>query len=190
MKIWLTGGSGSGKSYIASLFQAAGYRLIDADRIAREIAEPGGAAYAALVAAFGTDFLLPDGRLHRQKLGKTAFSDREKLRLLNDITHKYIIEEMEKQAAGEKNVVMDAPLPNTFGVFCDRTLVVTAPKECRVRRIMERDGITEEMALERLGAQVSDAEYAATADAVLHNDGDRRTAEEKAARYIKEWFSN
>lgn len=189
MKIWLTGGSGSGKSYIASLFSKAGYLLVDADRIAREIARPGGAAFSALVDAFGEDYLLPDGTLDRKKLGDAVFANPEKLQLLNGITHKYIIEEMERQAEGAKNVIMDAPLPNTFGVPCDRTLVVTAPLSLRVQRIMARDGISEAQAQARIGVQISDDAYIAMADGVLTNDGDMESVARAAAKYIKEWFS-
>ncbi len=189
MKIWLTGGSGSGKSVIAAQFAAAGYTLIDADAISREITAPGGAAYAALVAEFGTEYLLPDGQLDRRKLGQTVFADPEKLAVLNRISHKYIIEEMIKRSEGEKNVVMDAPLPNTFGVPCDRTLFVTAPKAIRIGRIMARDGIAEKTVRDRLESQVSDAEYASAADAVLMNDGTPDATAKKAEHYIKEWFT-
>ncbi len=190
MKIWLTGGSGSGKSAVAALFAAAGYRLIDADAIAKEIAEPAGAAYPEILAAFGPAYLLPDGRLDRRKLGQAVFADGEKLAVLNRITHKYIIEEMQKRAEGTKNAVMDAPLPNTFGVPCDKTLFVTAPAAMRLSRIMARDGISEAAAKARLAAQVDDAVYEETADAVLVNAGDWTETERAAQQYIKDWFSN
>lgn len=189
MKIWLTGGSGSGKSVIAAQFAAAGYLLVDADAISREIAEPNGAAFAELVDTFGTEFLLPDGRLDRRRLGQAVFSDSEKLAVLNRISHKYIIQEMIKRSEGKENVIMDAPLPNTFGVPCDKTLFVTAPKPVRICRIMARDGISEEAAQSRIEAQVSDEEYARTADAVLVNDGTPREAADKAEQFIKEWFT-
>lgn len=189
MKIWLTGGSGSGKSRIAALFAAAGYVLVDADAISKEIAEPGGAAFPELLEAFGPEFLLPDGRLDRRALGEAVFADPARLAVLNGITHKYIIEEMIKRSAGEKNVVMDAPLPNTFGVPCDKTLFVTAPQAVRVARIMARDGISGEAARARIDAQVPDAVYEKTADAVLQNGGDFEEAAEKAKKLIKEWYS-
>lgn len=189
MKIWLTGGSGSGKSAVAALFAENGYKIIDADRIAREIAEPGGGAYREILAAFGEEFLLPDGGLDRRKLGRAVFGDAEKLALLNGITHKYIIEEMLRQSAGEKNAVMDAPLPNTFGVPCDKTLYVTAPKDARVCRIMVRDALSRADAEARIGAQDGDAVYRGMADAVLENNGDMATLARKAEVYIKEWFT-
>ncbi len=189
MKIWLTGGSGSGKSRIASLFAASGFVLVDADAISRKIAEPDGAAYPELLAAFGPDFLLPDGRLDRRALGQAVFTDPERLTVLNQISHKYIIEEMIRQGAGKKNVLMDAPLPNTFGVPCDKTLFVTAPQEVRIARIMARDGISEEAARARIEAQVPDAVYEKMADAVLYNSGTFEETAEKAKKLIKEWYS-
>lgn len=189
MKIWLTGGSGSGKSAVAALFAQNGYKIIDADRIAREIAEPEGGAYGEILDAFGKEFLLPDGRLDRRRLGRAVFGDAEKRALLNRITHKYIIEEMLRQSAEEKNAVMDAPLPNTFGVPCDKTLYVTAPKAVRIERIMARDALSREDAKARIGAQDGDAVYRSMADAVLENDGDMAALAQKAEQYIKEWFT-
>jgi len=189
MKIWLTGGSGSGKSAVAALFAKNGYKIIDADRIAREVVQPEGSAYGELLEAFGTEFLLSDGSLDRRRLGRAVFRDAQKLALLNRITHKYIIEEMVRQSEGEKNAVMDAPLPNTFGVPCDKTLYVTAPPAVRIKRIMERDALSEADAKARIRAQDNDAVYRSGADAVLENDGDMAALTEKAEHYIKEWFT-
>lgn len=189
MRIWLTGGSGSGKSVVAALFQKRGFLLVDADAISRKIAEKGTAAYREIIAAFGEGFLLPSGELDRRALGNAVFGDEEKLAVLNGIMHKFIIAEMCDRADGEKNVIMDAPLPNTFGVAVDKTLVVAAPQGLRAARIMQRDGITEEEAQRRLSAQAEDAEYIKNADAVLINDGDRTALEKAAETYIKEWYT-
>ncbi len=189
MRIWLTGGSGSGKTEVAALFAAAGYRIVDADRIARAVAEPGGRAYAEILAAFGAEICLPDGQLDRRTLGNIVFTEKEKLAALNAITHPYIIEEMEKESGDAKNVVYDAPLPNTFGVACDKTLYITAPPEVRIERIATRDGISPSEARVRIGAQSADAVYRAEADAVIENDGDKAALSEKAQYFIKEWFS-
>ena len=189
MRIWLTGGSGSGKTEVAALFAAAGYRVVDADRIAREVAEPFSRAYGEILAAFGTEICLSDGRLDRRALGNMVFSDKEKLAVLNAITHPYIIEEMEKESEGAKNVVYDAPLPNTFGVRCDKTLYVTAPQKVRIERISARDGISPEEAKARILAQSADAVYREGADAILQNDGGKKALFEKTQHFIKEWFS-
>lgn len=189
MIVWLTGGSGSGKSVLAALFRENGYKIIDADKIAREIVRPHKAALGEIIDAFGEDFLNPDGTLNRQKLSHAVFSDGEKLEVLNRITHKYIIEEMLSEAEGEKNAVYDAPLRNTFGVPCDKTLYITAPKEVRTLRIMERDGLERKDAEKRIAAQSTEEEYLSDADAVIYNDGDIKALSEKAEKYIKEWYT-
>ncbi len=189
MKIWLTGGSGSGKSQVAQLFLEHGYKMIDADKIAREIVAPGRPALSEICDSFGKSYLLPDGTLDRKKLGQAVFSDPEKLAALNRITLSYILREMEMESQNEKNAVFDAPLRNTTGFPCDRTLFVTAPREIRIARIMERDSLSLENAEKRIAAQDSDALYARDADAVLINDGDIFALHEKAKKYIKEWFT-
>lgn len=189
MRIWLTGGSGSGKSEAARLFAAHGFSIVDADKIAREIVMPKSPALEEIRKAFGDDFLMPDGTLHRKKLGEAVFGDDRKLAKLEAITHKYIIAEMERQGKGKKNVVFDAPLRNTFGISCDKTLVITAPREARIRRIIGRDAISEEAATARIGAQDAEAAYEADADAVLQNDGDLDFLQSQVKKYIKEWFT-
>ncbi len=189
MRIWLTGGSGSGKSEVAALFRARGYKVVDADAIARTASRQGSRALEEIIATFGEEFLLPSGELDRRALANVVFADDKKLSVLNGIMHKFIIEEMCREAEGEKNVVMDAPLPNTFGVAVDKTLVVTAPEKVRTARIVARDGITEEEARRRIEAQSTNAEYIKNADAVLQNDGDRAQLCKTAEKYIKEWYT-
>lgn len=189
MIIWLTGGSGSGKSLVASLFSENGYTVIDADKIARAVVEPGKPALGEIRATFGDAFFLADGTLDRKKLGQAVFSDAEKLAALNKITLSHILREMETQCRGKKNAVLDAPLRNTTGFPCDRTLFVTAPCEVRIARIMERDALSRENAEKRIMAQDSDALYEKDADAVIINDGDKAALLEKATKYIKEWFT-
>ena len=189
MIIWLTGGSGGGKSQVARIFARNGYKVIDADRIAREIVEPGMPALCEIVSVFGKEHLLPDGSLDRKKLGQTVFSDAGKLDTLNQITLPAILREMEVRVRNEKNAVLDAPLRNTFGFPCDKTLFVTAPPEVRIKRIMERDSLSRENAENRLRSQDAESLYMQDADAILSNDGDLAALEEKANIYIKEWFT-
>lgn len=190
MKIWLTGGSGSGKSVLARLFSENGFRIVDADKIARDIVSPGESALSEIIETFGLAYLLPDGTLDRKKLANAVFMDKEKLAALNRITHTYIIEEMCRQAAGEKNVVFDAPLRNTFGIPCDKTVFVSAPAPLRIARIMERDGLSRAEAAKRIEAQDEDALYATAADVTLLNDGDIASLRAKTEHYIKDWFTS
>ncbi len=189
MIIWLTGGSGAGKSTAAAEFEKAGYKRIDADAIAREIVMPGEKAYSEILEIFGLDFLRPDGHIDRKALGKAVFSDPEKLETLNRITHREIIAKMTGEAEGEKNVVYDAPLLNTFGVPCDKTLYVTAPIEIRIARIMQRDAVSEAMARQRIQAQSSEEDYKKSADAVIENGSDENALKMAVQQFAKEWYS-
>ncbi len=173
--IGITGGSGCGKSLVSSFLAEQGALVIDADKIAREVVEPGQPALAELKEAFGSGILLPDGTLNRKRLGDIVFSNSEKLHILNCITHKYIKKEIENRAehAGQALTVIDAPLLFETGLdrLCGATIAVLSAWEMRVRRIMERDALTREQAEKRIAAQPEDAFYRARADYVLSNLG-------------------
>lgn len=188
MQIWLTGGSGCGKSTAAAVFQKNGYKIIDADRIARELTQKGGAAYDALIAAFPAAVCKETGEMDRKRLAAIVFRDENALEVLNSITHPYIIAEIKALQKGEKNVLMDVPLPNTFGVSCDKTLVITAPRNTRIQRIMARDALCESEAIARIDAQKSEAVYQKEADKVIVNieENDFLVQIEILA---KEWFT-
>lgn len=188
MQIWLTGKSGAGKSTAAEVFSGHGYKIVDADKIAHKIAEKGGAAYDALCAAFPS-VVLENGDIDRRALGRIVFSDSQKLDVLNRITHQYIIKEIHAACMGEKNVLIDAPLPNTFGVLCDKTVVITADRAKMVRRIMARDSISEADASLRVKTQDADKNYEADADAIVENDGDLGTFIQKIEKLAKEWYT-
>ena len=117
--IGLTGGSGSGKTAIASLLQKKGIDIIDADIIAREIVKKGEPALDEIVEEFGGDILLSSGELDRKKLGSIVFTNKEKLKNLNKITHKYItkiiMQNLSKHAS--EIVVIDAALLKESGLI-------------------------------------------------------------------------
>ena len=194
--IGLTGPTGAGKSEVARVLEQRGFPVIDADVLARRAVEPGTECLRKLTGAFG-DILNPDGTLNRRELAKRAFATEKGSRLLNSITHPYIIllsenilmqwERDHKTAA-----VIDAPLLYESGMdsICDKTVVVIAPFETRLRRIMARDGLTGEQARHRMAAQQSDEYYTSRADLVLHSEGsldDLREQAEKLALQIREW---
>lgn len=182
-RIWLTGGSGSGKSTAANIFKKLGYQIIDCDKISRNIMLPGLPAYEETIAAFGNEILNADKTINRNLLGKIVFTNHEKLEILNAITHKYIIDEIEKSLAGEGKYVIDAPLPNNFGVKCDSTIVITAPLETRINRLTKRDLIDEIYARNRIAAQISDEEYKGLG-VVIDNSGTPEELEEKIKAVI------
>lgn len=176
--IGLTGPTGAGKSELTTILREEQIPVVDTDRLAREVVEPGGACLAGLVAAFSPAILLPDGSLDRKALAARAFASSETAQQLSALTHPYIIARTkvilkELAAAGEPLAVVDAPLLFESGMdaLCDHTIAVTAPAARRLARICGRDGITEEQARRRMAAQQSDAFYAEQADEVLPNDG-------------------
>lgn len=193
----LTGPSGAGKSEVARMLEEKGYPLVDADSLVREVQRPGSPCLAALAEAFSPDILRPDGSLDRQKLAALAFCSPEQTQRLNRIVHPAVIalsEERFRQAAeaGAEAAVLDAPLLFESGMdrLCGRTVAVLAPAGERLRRIRQRDGLTEEQAKIRMGAQPSDDYYTARASLVIRNDGSAarlRAAAEDLAGNIERW---
>lgn len=178
--IGLTGGTGSGKSVVGRSLAAAGAVIIDADQIAHEIIEKGEPAYEEIVAYYGREILDEAGNIIRKKLGEIVFHDGEKLAFLNQCTHKYICAETERQISAAKAagtataIILDAPLLLEAGLekVCDMVWVVYADPEVRAQRVMERDGVTYELAKARIANQKSWEEYRQAADAVIDNSRD------------------
>lgn len=178
--VGLTGGIGAGKSTVAADLVARGAAVIDADGIAREVVEPGGRAYDALVERFGTEVLQADGRLDRQKLADVVFNDPDALSALNDITHPAIgsvmAERVVEAAESTGIVVVDIPLltiATKSRMNFDAVVVVDAPEQTAVERLVQHRGFTESDARARIAAQISREERRALADFVIDNSGDR-----------------
>ena len=176
LRVGLTGGIASGKSTVADLFAAAGATVLDADRISREVVEPGTPGLAALVNALGGGILDGDGRLDRAELRRRLFADAETRREVESILHPAIISEMQRQgdrAPGGTYQVFVIPLLVEAGLehIVDRVLVVDCPEEAQVRRLMARDGATREEALRVLAAQAPRERRLAAADDVIDNGG-------------------
>lgn len=174
--IGLTGGSGSGKSTIASLMEQRGIYVIDADKVGRFVVEKGRPALKEIVEEFGEDVLFENGELDRKKLASIVFTDREQLLKLNRITHKYITEIVKEELAANKGMIcaIDAAVLKESGIIdmCDHVIAVIADKDVRVKRIMARDGISEKAANDRINSQEPDAKYVQYADFVINNSGD------------------
>lgn len=172
----LTGGIAAGKSAVSALLSQAGLPIVDADKIAREILVPGREAWRQVVDHFGPDYVDPEGQILRKKLGAYVFSHPQALAALNAITHPAIDREVTAMLAGIPGpAVLDAPLLIETGLcrLCHGIWVVTAPEEVRVERIMARDGLSREQALDRIRAQASDQERAAYATHMIDNSGTR-----------------
>lgn len=187
--IGLTGGTGSGKSVVSRFLKEMGAVIVDADLVSRQIVEVGKPAYEEIVAYFGKDILQEDGTIFRKKLGEIVFHDEEKLAFLNRCTHTYIVAEMKAQIEQAKAegtascIVLDAPLLFEVGLekFCDAVWVVYADAEVRAQRVMERDGVSHELAMARIANQKSWEEYKAMSDVVLDNSGDLAHLQEQLA---------
>lgn len=172
----LTGGSGSGKGYVAHKFEKFGIYSIDTDLVYREISIPGTQCLDELTRRFGEKILAPDGRLDRRALAPIVFSDGEKLSELNRITHKYILAETRRRIDIERGkgayaVIIDAPVlfESRFNVYCDYTIGVLCDTETRLNRIIERDGITEEAALQRISSQKPNRFFIDRCDFLIYN---------------------
>ncbi|NBE93546.1 dephospho-CoA kinase [Nonomuraea sp. KC401] len=185
----LTGGIGSGKSEVSRRLAVRGAMVIDADKIAREVVEPGTPGLAKVVATFGDEVLHPDGSLDRQRLGSVVFDDAERLAELNAIVHPLVgerVEELRRQAPDEAIVVYDVPLlvENNLASMYDVVIVVDAADEVRVRRLAEHRGMPEADARARIAAQASREERLAAADIVVPNEG---SLDELDARVAEVW---
>jgi dephospho-CoA kinase len=184
--IGLTGGIGSGKSTVAARLAEHGVPVVDADQVAREIVEPGEPALEDLVAHFGERILDADGRLDRAGLAAIAFADDEQRQALNAITHPRIAERLlarlqQLDESGEPLVVLDHPLlieGDPTGRV-DTIVVVLAPEEVRVQRLVEQRGLDEGDVRARMRAQVDDDARRAAADHVIDNDGDLEVLRER-----------
>ncbi|GAA2249398.1 dephospho-CoA kinase [Streptomyces atrovirens] len=175
LKVGLTGGIGAGKSEVSRLLVECGAVLIDADRIAREVVEPGTPGLAAVVDAFGAEVLTEDGRLDRPKLGSVVFADPERLAVLNSIVHPLVgarSRELEEAAAEDAVVVHDVPLltENGLAPLYDLVIVVDASPETQLDRLVGRRGMTAEDARARMAAQATREQRREIADIVIDND--------------------
>ena len=195
--VGITGRSGCGKSTVTACFAARGVPVADADQISRQVLQPGSPVLAQLAARFGGDILSGEGVLDRRLLADRAFATPEGKADLDAITHPAIVRRIEAarqaaQAAGSPLFVIDGAVlvGSVIDGIWDRLIVVTAPYEVSVARIVARDGIRPEMARRRLDAQLPEAALAARADIVLANDGTqeqlRRQAGVLAARLLAE----
>ncbi len=177
--VGLTGGIGSGKSTVARMLESKGAVLIDADAIAREVVAPGGAAYQPVVERFGDAVLAADGTIDRKALAEIVFNDPEALADLNAVTHPVIgqlmVQRREAAVSSGAVVVMDIPLLKAIHraqLGFDVVLVVDAPVDTAVSRLVEQRGFDRADAEARLAAQISREERRALADIVLDNGGD------------------
>ncbi len=178
LSVGLTGGIGAGKSAVSRLLVSYGAVLIDADKIAREVVEPGTPGLAAVVEAFGPGILAADGTLDRPKLGSIVFSDADRLAQLNAIVHPLVGArswELERAAEGDADavVVHDVPLltENNLAELYDVVVVVDASPKTQLDRLVRLRGMPPSEARARMAAQATREQRLTIADLVIDNDG-------------------
>jgi dephospho-CoA kinase len=176
LKVGLTGGIGSGKSEVARRLAGYGALIIDADRIAREVVEPGTPGLAQVVGQFGAAVLASDGTLDRAALGEIVFSDAELRGKLNAIIHPLVgarIRELEQGADRDAIVIEDIPLiaENDMAGFFDLVVVVDVPPRIQEERLIRERELTRDQVAARMAAQASREQRLAIAGIVLDNSG-------------------
>ena len=186
MIIGITGGTGCGKTTALQVFGDLGGVVLDCDEIYHRLLQTDKTMLSAIDARFpGT---VTAGVLDRKKLGSIVFADKAALQALNRITHSAVRREVCRRIEGEqRHVAIDA-----IGLFegglaplCDTTVAVTAPEEKRIARLMSRDGISEEYAKARIGAQRSQAEFARLCEHCLCNDGTEAEFRQKCLAFFR-----
>ena len=172
--VGITGGIGSGKSAVTDHLETLGITVVDADKVARVVVEPGTSGLAAIVEHFGQDILLADGGLDRAALRKIVFDNPEERKVLEGITHPRIRDEIARQLsqASSPYVVLSSPLLLESGqnTFTDYVVVVDVPEEVQLRRTMARDDNSEALVKQIMAAQLDRQTRLARADTSITND--------------------
>lgn len=178
--VGLTGGIGSGKTTVAGLLAERGATVVDVDVLAREAVARGTPAFREIVDRFGQAVVTPAGELDRAALADVVFADAERRRSLEEITHPSIAARLEERLTelnagveGDPLVILDHPLLVETGAHrrCDAVVVVTAPEEVRVDRLVRRRGMRAADVRARMASQTSDAVRRAVATHVIDNGG-------------------
>ena len=173
----LTGGIGSGKTIVGKMFAQLGAEIIDADQLARDVVEPGQPALGEIVERFGPDVLQVDGRLDRARLGGIVFADAAARAALNAITHPRIRERMAAAVSARKDrsgvLILVIPLlyESARTALVEAVIVVWVDPQTQLRRLLERGGLTDEQARQRIAAQMPLDQKRALADHVIDNRG-------------------
>ena len=185
--IGITGGTGSGKTTLLNHIRDAGGVILDCDAIYHALLKTDPALLTAIETRFpGT---VEEGQLNRKKLGAIVFADENALQDLNRITHAAVRAEVlrrleEKPALAAIDAI--GLFEGGLAEFCDVTVAVTAPAELRIRRLMARDGISEEYARSRIDAQHDDDWFRSRCDQVLENSGDFQLYSTKCLDFLKD----
>ncbi len=175
MKVGLTGSIAVGKSFVVECFRELGCHVLDADKTAREVVEPGTLGLQKVIYEFGIDILQPNGSLDRKKLGAIVFADQEKRELLNSIVHPLVIESQDQWLADRERedpdgiAIIDAALMIESGGYkrFDKRIVVWCEPEVQLQRLMSREDLNEAEAKKRIASQMAQEEKKRFADFLI-----------------------
>jgi dephospho-CoA kinase len=193
LKIGLTGGIACGKTNILRRFRDLGAHTIDADKLARQVVQPGRPAHQAIVDRFGSEILDSEGNVDRPRLAAMIFADASAREDLNHIVHPWILEEEDKRLAGcnitkSRLVVVDAALMIEVGTISryDVILVAFCPPEVQLCRLLRRDRLSREQAVQRIESQLSVYRKLAFADYVIDTSGEFSNTREQIDHVYRE----
>lgn len=194
MIIGLTGSIASGKSTVSAMLAEMGYPIVDADKVARLVVEPGSETLEKIRVLFGEEVILPDGTMDRKKVGELIFNDPASRKKLNDVIHPAIRMEMLRQRGefldqGYETVIMDIPLlfESRLQHLVDKVLVVSVTEEHQLKRLMERNGLSEKEARARIASQLPMSVKEEGADAVIYNNGSVDETKWQLNRILDQW---
>jgi len=187
----VTGGIASGKSTVVNFFKTEGFPVVDGDIVARKVVEPGSEGLNALEEMFGSEILQKDGSLDRKKLGSLIFQNEQKRQVLNKTLDPFIRGEIEKQTAEAKNksdlVIVDIPLlfEGHYEAMMSAVAVVYVTPEIQLKRLMNRNDLSEKAALARINSQLSLEQKKKRADIVFDNCNSQERTEEQVLDWLK-----
>lgn len=188
MIIGLTGGIASGKSTVSKYLTEKGYKVYDADKIAKDISEKK-SVQEEIILNFGNKILAENGNIDRKKLKAIVFENKNELKKLNDIIHPKVIEFYKelKEKNIDEVIIFDVPLLFESGIdkLCDKILVVISDYEIQLNRIVERDKIDKDLASKIIKSQISNEERIKKADIVIENNSSIEELFEKVERFCE-----
>lgn len=197
MIIGLTGSIATGKSTVSRMLKEKGYKIVDADEISRQVVEPGSAVLEEIADVFGSELILSNGELNRDKLGALIFNNPHEREKLNKIIHPAIRQEMIRQKEfwlekGSQTVIMDIPLlfESKLQSYVEKIIVVSASPSIQRERLMARNNLTTEEADARINSQLPVSEKEKGADAVINNDGTLEETERQLDVILSNWNAN
>lgn len=175
--IGVTGSSGSGKTTLSKILnERENIKVIDADKVVKEMSIPGTEYLKAIKETFGQEVFLSDGNLNRKELAKKIYNDNDSREKLNKLTFNYVVKEIILRIQNIKNkeiefAIIDAPLlfESELDKCCDYVIALVADENLKIKRICKRDGIDEEIAKSRLNIQNEDSYYTEKSDFIIHN---------------------